>query len=450
MTLDSIADQAAVSDAEALNPETGVRGWLSRQPAMVVTIWAMVGAFSAYGSMYAFRKPFSAAPFPGSYWGLDYKVLLVLSQLVGYTLSKFLGIKFVSEATAVRRGAMVLGLIGFAELALILFAIVPPPWNAACLFLDGLPLGMVWGLIFAFLEGRRVTELMALGLSLSLIFSSAWVKAAGLHTMAAWGVSAFWMPAVTGALFLPLLLVAMWMLANLPRPTAVDVAARSLRQPMDRAARRAFVRQHWLGVTLLVTGYMGLMTYRDVRDTFQVDILREFGVAANPAKMAGQLAGIETTVGIAVMVALSVFALFKRNRHAYFAGCAVIALGGVLSGVSTAMLEAGRISPKLWMAATGVGLYAAFVPYQSILFERLLAMLRTAGTAAFLIAICDSFGYLSTITLYFYKEFGAATVSWGRILTIAGYVMSVLLPILMLGGALAFAWTKDHSETQNS
>jgi hypothetical protein len=398
----------------------------------------MAAGFTAYGCMYAFRKPFAAAAYSGVYWGLGYKGLLVLAQLVGYTVSKFLGIKFVSEATPGRRAAMVLGLIGFAEAALILFALVPPPWNAALLFLNGLPLGMVWGLIFGFLEGRRVTEFMALGLSLSLIFASSWVKAAGLFTMASWGVGEFWMPALTGALFLPLLLAAMWMLAVLPAPSAADVAARSRRQPMDRAARRAFIREHWLGVGLLVAGYMGLMTYRDVRDTFQVDILREFGVVAD----AGQLIAIETGVGIAVIVAMGLFAFFRSNRSAFFAGCALIAVGGLLSGVSTAMLQAGTLSPKAWMIATGIGLYAAFIPYQSILFERLLAMLRTPGTAAFLIALCDSYGYLSTITLYFYKELGAASVSWGRVLTTAGYVLSAMLPLTMLGAAWSFSGTK--------
>lgn len=395
----------------------------------------MLGAFVSYGSMYAFRKPFSAATYAGTYWGLDYKVLLVLSQLVGYTVSKFLGIKFVSEATPARRVAMVLGLIGIAEQALVLFGCTPAPWNAAFLFLNGLPLGMVWGLIFAFIEGRRVTEFMALGLSLSLIFSSGWVKAAGLYLMTAWGLNEFWMPAVTGAIFLPPLLLALWMLAVLPPPNAADIAARTLRQPMDRHARHAFLRRYWLGVGLLVAGYMGLMTYRDVRDTFQVDILRELGVTAS----AGQLAGIETEVGIAVIAALGLFSLIRNNRYAFNACCALIALGGITTGAATGLMQAGWIGAKAWMAITGVGLYVAFVPYQTILLERLLATQRVVATAAFLIAMCDSYGYLSTITLYFYKVFGSTGVPWVRLLTLGGYSLSIFVPLTMFGAAVVFA-----------
>lgn len=412
-----------------------VRAWLQRQPAAVNAVWAMVAAFTAYGCMYAFRKPFSAAAYEGRFGGLDYKTLLVLAQLTGYTVSKFLGIKFVSEATASRRAAMILVLIGVAEAALVLFSVTPAPWNAAFLFVNGLPLGMVWGLVFAFLEGRRVTEFMALGLSLSLIFSSGWVKAAGLHVMDAWGVSEFAMPAITGALFLPVLLGALWMLAVLPPPTAEDIAARTRRQPMDRAARRAFLRRNWPGISLLVIAYMSLMTYRDVRDTFQVDILRELGAGAG----AGQLVAIETVVGLTVIVSLGMFVFIRSNRRAFNACCALIAAGGLLTGISTILLHHGHLSPWTWMTLTGIGLYAGFIPYQAILFERLLATIRVAGTASFLIALCDSYGYLSTITLYFYQVFGSGTVSWTRVLSVCGYVLSVLIPLCMIAAVAVFS-----------
>jgi len=83
----------------------------------------------------------------------------------------------------------------------------------------------LWGRI----EGRRVTEPLGLALGISVIFSSGWVKTAGAWTMSGWGVSQFWMPLVTGALFVPPLALALWMLAQLAPPDSADVAARSLR-----------------------------------------------------------------------------------------------------------------------------------------------------------------------------------------------------------------------------
>lgn len=435
----SAASAPAPDSPSAAGSAAGV--WLGRQPPLVLAVWAMVSAFTAYGCMYAFRKPFSAATYAGvGAFGIDFKALLVMSQLLGYTVSKFLGIKFVSEATAARRVGMVLMLIGISELALLLFAVTPAPWNAAWMFLNGLPLGMVWGLIFAFLEGRRVTEFMALGLSLSLVFSSGWVKAAGLYVMHAWGVPELWMPFVTGALFLPLLLAALWMLAVLPPPNAADIAARTRRQPMDKEARHAFLRRYWLGVVLLVGGYLLLMTYRDVRDNFQVDILKDLGFQAD----AGQLAAMETKVGLAVILMLGLFALIRSNRYALIGCCALIALGGLMAGGATILLQKGLMEPLTWMMLTGVGLYAGFIPYQAILFERMLASLKVSGTAAFLIAMCDSYGYLSTVTLYLIKAFGHFSISWLRVLSCGGYVMGFGLPVIMLAAAVVVTRAKPN------
>src|SRR3546814_19974321 len=93
-------------------------------------------------SMYAFRKAISAATFEGQQelWQVDYKVWLVIAQVIGYTISKFYGIRFVSELVSRRRAVSILVLIGIAWFALLAFAVVPAPWNILLLFMHGLPL----------------------------------------------------------------------------------------------------------------------------------------------------------------------------------------------------------------------------------------------------------------------------------------------------------------------
>ncbi|MAZ65185.1 MAG: hypothetical protein CMG51_02520, partial [Candidatus Marinimicrobia bacterium] len=59
-----------------------------------------MAAFSTYFCMYAFRKPFSAASYEGLQFlntSFDLKTVLVTSQIIGYALSKMIGIKVVSE-----------------------------------------------------------------------------------------------------------------------------------------------------------------------------------------------------------------------------------------------------------------------------------------------------------------------------------------------------------------
>ena len=160
-----------------------------------------------------------------------------------------------------------------AELALVGFGATPHPYNWPFLFLNGLPLGMVWGVVFAFLEGRRDTEVLGVSLSASFIVSSGVVKGVGRHLTESWGVSEWWMPAATGALFLAPLLLFGWMLAQLPRPSEADESERVARTPMDRAERRRWLRQLALGIALLIGAHMLLTAMRDYRDQFAVEIL---------------------------------------------------------------------------------------------------------------------------------------------------------------------------------
>ena len=45
-------------------------------------IRACIAVFITYLSMYAFRKPFTAARFQNqTLWGVDYKILLIITQL---------------------------------------------------------------------------------------------------------------------------------------------------------------------------------------------------------------------------------------------------------------------------------------------------------------------------------------------------------------------------------
>ncbi len=155
---------------------SGVQTWLNGATPAVFSGYVIVAAFSTYFCMYAFRKPFAVADFEqivslGILPDMQLKILLNVSQVIGYCLSKFIGIKVISEMSGRGRAFAIIACIGFAEFALFLFGIVPIEWGFLCLFLNGLPLGMVWGLVFGFLEGRRVSEILGAGLSASYILA---------------------------------------------------------------------------------------------------------------------------------------------------------------------------------------------------------------------------------------------------------------------------------------
>ena len=253
------------------------RGWLSRAPAPVFALYGGLMAFGAYFAMYAFRRPFTVARYADAAPVLvEYKIALVIAQLLGYALSKVAGIKVISEMPPQRRAAAILVLIGSAECFLVLFAIIPAPWNIACLFANGLSLGMIWGLVFGFLEGRRVSELLGAMLCASFIVSSGAVKSVGESVMLHGWANEYWMPAMTGLIFAPLLLICVGGLALMPPPSAEDERLRVTRVPMDAAARRRMFLSFAPGLIALVVIYVGLTALRGFSATiFAVEIWKQ-------------------------------------------------------------------------------------------------------------------------------------------------------------------------------
>lgn len=73
---------------------------------------------------------FTAASYVDDATGLSFNAYLVTAQVLGYALSKCIGIRVIAEMRPERRAGVLLALIGLAEMALLLFAVLPRPWNA--------------------------------------------------------------------------------------------------------------------------------------------------------------------------------------------------------------------------------------------------------------------------------------------------------------------------------
>lgn len=394
-------------------------------------IYAGLMAFGVYFAMYAFRKPFTVADFGGmTVGGVDYKIVLVIAQVVGYALSKMVGVKIIAELPAHRRVLGILAQIGVAEVALIGFALIPAPWNAPCLLLNGLALGMIWGMVFAFVEGRRQSELIAAILCASFILSSGVVKSVGEWTLLR-GTSPFWMPAITGAIFTPMLLICLYGLSILPQPDACDIAERVERKPMDRDARRAVWQRYAAGLGALVVLYVMLTALRDFRDNFSADIWREVGLG----QQAEIFAWTELPVSMIVLAALAVLMVVRDNRRALRANFLLVGFGLILSAAASLGFALHVIGPVAWMILLGAGLYLGYTPFNGILFDRLVASGGTVGNAGFLIYVADAFGYAGTVGLLLLRSALGLHMGWTHVL------IAISLGASLLGLALlAFAW----------
>jgi uncharacterized membrane protein YwzB len=414
---------------------SAMRRRLEAASTTAFSAYAIGAAFTAYFCMYAFRKPFTVGSFEGTLGdGLELKIALVIAQVIGYALSKFFGIKFISELSASRRATTLVLLIAVAEAALALFAVRPPGGKVVAIFLNGLPLGAVWGLVYGFLEGRRTSELLGAGLSTSYIVASGAVKSVGAAWLGA-GVPESWMPFVTGLCFAPVFLLAVWLLRQLPPPSAEDEAARTVRAPMRGPERKAFVKRFAFGLVSLTALYTFLTAYRDFRDSFAAEIWSALGWGDKPEIFTAS----ELPVAFLVMAALASIYKIRGNRAALLGIHVLMAAGTLTIGAATVLFDLQLISGAVWMIALGVGLYLAYVPYGCVLFDRLIAATGAVGTAVFMIYVTDAFGYAGSVFLLLYKNFGGADLSWLEFFRGFSYATAGVCTLAFIASGLYFA-----------
>lgn len=407
-------------------------------------ILLLTAAFVAYTGMYAVRKSFLAGQFADVTLTHDFhfKTLLVISQVVGYMLSKFIGIKLVSGVSEKNRYFMLIGLVAFGLLMLLVFALAPLPLKPIALFLNGLPLGMVFGLVLTYLEGRRNSELLVAGLSATFIFSTGFVKTTALWISSTFSISEMYMPFYTGLLFFPLFIVAVWFLKMAKKPSAEDELLRTKRAPMNKASRKDFLVKHgWIFIALVII-YVVLTIVRDFRDNFMVEFWTELG-HANSAEL---LTYSETPIALFVLIAAALGIIIKSNTSALKFGLYSTLGSAAILILSSLFFYFQWLSPMSWMIVTGAAIYLPYILFHCLIFERLLAFLRYTGTVSYLFYVADAFGYLGSVSILLVKEFIPMHLSFSKFftyLTMFAGVAAVLLCVF------AFATLKQKNKKIN-
>ncbi|CAM4235501.1 DUF5690 domain-containing protein [Zobellia roscoffensis] len=369
----------------------------------------MVAALTSYTGMYAVRKSFLAGQYLDSdYNGYDFKTILVISQVLGYMLSKFIGIKIVSEHIPEQRPRMLVTFLSFAMLMLLVFALAPVHLKPVALFLNGLPLGMVFGLVLSYLEGRKNTELLVAALSATFIFSTGFIKTTGVWLMQSFSVNEYFMPFMTGLLFFPFFLLAVWFLKSSKAPSIEDIAARSKRTPMNKKQRQNFLKTHGLPFASLVIIYVLLTAVRDFRDNFTVEFWSELGYANQPSLIT--LTEIPVAITVLLIAALGI--LIHNNRKAFNWSIYTTLFGAISLLISTSLFTNGFISPINWMVWSGLGIYLPYILFHCLVFERFLALLKHEGTIGYLFYVADALGYLFSVGILISKEVMDYRGSW--------------------------------------
>ena len=407
-----------------------------------IALYAAVICFITYTIIYAFRKPFTVGTFEQepAIWGLQFKDALVISQVLGYMSSKFFGIRFIAELKKIGRGRVILVLVGISWAALLLFALIPSPWNIIFLFANGFPQGMLWGVMFSYVEGRKATDFIGASLAVSFIFASGFVKSVARWLMIHWSITERWIPFITGLVFLVPLLLFIYLMEKIPQPSKEDIALKTMRPPLMKEQRHAFITEFRSGIVLLIIIYVFLTLFRDIRDNFAADIWKDLGFSNQPSVFTHT----EIPITVIVLILIASMMLIRNNRRAFMITHYIIITGFLLAGISSLLFILHLLDPFMWMTLVGLGLYMGYIPFNCILFDRMIATFRTAGNVGFLMYLADSFGYLASVGVIVAKTAFTINVKWTAIYS-HGVVFLSVIGVLLTGWSVIYFRKKLRS-----
>lgn len=405
-------------------------------------LWAGGCALLAYSLVYALRKSFTASTFDGyELWGIDYKIAISISQIAGYLLSKFAGIKIVSELKRKDRlKAIIISAIS-AETSLILFGLVPIDLKFICLFLNGLSIGTMWGFLFSYLEGRRLTDILAGLLGVSIVISSGAAKSVGLYVLSL-GIDPFWMPALIGGIAMFLLILTAAVLDKIPDPTPEEKALKTERVSLNRQQRFELLKQYGFLLFPLLLVNILYTVLRDIKEDFLVDILSHTNIHLTNFLFVR----IDLVVTLLLLCMFASMSYVKDNKKAIYILLQLMMAASALVFLSSVFFDSFENIPILWLFLQSLGIYTAYLAFQTIFFDRFIAHYRISGNVGFFIYLADFLGYFFSCLFLIGKSFFHMHINWLKYYNILSVSMSI---VCLMAIAITYICIKIKREKIN-
>lgn len=372
-------------------------------------LWAGGAALLSYSLVYALRKPFYGCGLrqarllrdglqDGNQHRADFRLFYFQADWHqgNFELKKENRLKFIILSVAV------------AELSLVLFGALPRPLNVFALFFNGLSLGCMWGVIFSFLEGRRVTDLLASLMGLSIAISSGTAKSVGLFVMEHLHISEFWMPAFIGAFAFPLLSLLGWLMTRMPQPTAADRALRSERVTLDSRARADLFKSFMPVLLMLFAANLFITVLQDIKEDFLVKILDV--EAAGLSSWA--FAKVDAVVTLIILLLFGLMSAVRSNIKVLCLLLVLVTCGTATLGFVAFNYDGLQLPPMTWLFLQSLSLYTVYLSFQTLFFERFIACFRIKGNVGFFIVTLDFIGYTGTVVVLVFKEFFNPDINW--------------------------------------
>jgi hypothetical protein len=111
-------------------------------------------------------------------------------------------------------------------------------------------------------------------------------------------------------------------------------------------------------------------------------------------------------------------------------------MGSISLGFSTYLFHTGNLTPFTWMVVSGFGLFISYVPFNCLFFDRFIGAFRIKGNAGFLIYLADAFGYLGSVAILLYKNFGQPSLSWIDFFMYGAYSVAAIGVVVTISSIL--------------
>jgi hypothetical protein len=278
-----------------------------------------------------------------------------------------------------------------------------PYMQVLCVFISSFISSTLFGMHLTYLEGRAKTEALMAVTTFFYIWAGNLARGAGRAALEV-GVPGRSMPVAVGAVACVTGSLLLVMLQAGGGPTAEDIAIRCERRATSGRAQWDFIMQWRVGLFLLALSNSLLTGIRSFRDLFASDLFE--AALETDAVPASFFSFVDVPGGVLNCAVLVAFSRVLSNSLALSYMFAAQSAFVVLVLVSTAAFQAQWISGALWQVLVGVGVLGAYSIGAAPVYDRLMAVTRTAQTCAFLVFLSDFCGYAVSVVIMMIHCFG--------------------------------------------
>ena len=290
----------------------------------------------------------------------------------------------------------------------------------------------MWGVIFSFLEGRRVTDLLASLMGLSIAISSGTAKSTGLFVMDNLHISEFWMPAFIGAFAFPLLSFLGWLMTRMPQPTQADKELRTERVTLDSKARLNLFKSFMPVLIMLFFANLFITVLQDIKEDFLVKILD-----INAAGLSSwAFARVDATVTLIILCMFGLMSMVRSNIKVLCLLLGLVTCGTAALSFMAFNYSALRLPPMMWLFLQSLSLYTVYLSFQTLFFERFIACFKIKGNVGFFIITLDFIGYTGTVVVLVFKEFFNPAVNWLDFYNLMSGYVGIACGVAFVGSAI--------------